>query len=142
MQINNTEPPARYAELTINSAVALSRTYASLTFASALAKSQNATGVIARATSGSAISIAAGSYVVDTHIVVAGGSDNARSNYDVQLYDGTNIIDEKTHVGYVRRSNELGDEAFSSHHILTVTQTTALQVRVKLSPTGTGGFVV
>ena len=132
------EPPVRYAELTINSSVALSRTYASLTFAATLAKSQNATGVIARATSGSAISIAAGSYVVDTHIVVAGSNDNARSNYDVQLYDGTNIVDEKTHIGYVREHNELGDESFSSHHILTVAQTTTLQVRVKISQTTSG----
>ena len=150
LQINNVDPPVRYAELTINSAVALSKTYASLTFAAALAKSQNATGVIARATSGSAITIAAGSYVVDTHIVLAGSRSNVRSNYDVQLYDGTNIIDEKTHLGYVRLNTELGDEAFSSHHILTVAQTTALQVRTKISNTGgpdsintaTGGTVI
>ena len=138
LQINNVEPPVRYAELTINSSIALARTYASLTFASTLAKSQNATGVIARATTGSAISITAGSYVVDTHIVVAGGNDNERSNYDVQLYDGTNIIDEKTHLGYIRQIRELGDEAFSSHHIFTVTQTTTLQVRVKISAGDTG----
>ena len=138
LQINNTEPPARYAELTINAAVALSGTYASLTFAAALAKSQNATGIIARASSGSAITIAAGSYVADTHIVVAGSSDNARSNYDIQLYDGTNIIDEKTHVGYVRETPELDDESFSSHHIFTVTQATTLQVRVKISQTSRG----
>ena len=148
VQLTNVDPPVRYAELTINSAVALSQTYASLTFASALAKSQNATGVIARAASGSAITIAAGSYVVDTHIVIAGSTASRRSNYDVQLYDGTNIIDEKTHLGYVREHNELGDEAFGSHHIFTVTQATTLQVRTKISAgpnninTGAGGTVI
>ena len=144
LQINNVEPPARYIELTVNASIAISNDVnvaaVPLTYASALAKSNENTDFLSRNANGNQITLAAGSYELDTHIVInQGGRDSARSTYTVQIFNGATMIDEKTYLDYLRGEAAINLQSVSSSHIFTLSGNANIQVRIKKASTENSG---
>ena len=134
---------APYAIMSINAGTTVgaeSATPIAVPFALSAARSHNATGIIARDTAqATQIVLEPGTYEITNHIIVdatAAATSNPRSNYTVQLYDGTTVLDEKDSIGYVRAIADVDNESFDSHHILTLTAQTSIQVRIGVSEAG------
>ena len=153
LQINNVEPPARYIELTVNTGLSVAAETAAavpLTYASTLAKSNENTGVLTRNSAGNAIDLAAGTYTLDTHIVIDPGTNDKRANFTIQIYEGSNLLDEKTYLNYSRARAALAFESVTSHHIFTLSASRTIQVRIKFADreaqaeasTAAGGTVI
>lgn len=141
LQINNTEPPVRYIELTVNTGLSVAGENAAavpLTYASTLAKSNENTGVLTRNSAGNAIDLVAGTYTIDTHIVIDPGNNDKRANFTIQIYEGSNLLDEKTYLAYSRARPALAFESVSSRHIFTLSASRTIQVRIKFADRETG----
>ena len=136
------EIPVRYAEFTVNSNISLPNTAAgaavAMTYASRLAKSNENTGFIDRNANGNQITLAAGSYRIDTYLLINQSSDfGERSTWEVDIF-GTASIDKKTNLIYLRGDQDLQPQALVSNHTFTVASTTNIQVRVGISDIETG----
>ena len=102
-------------------------------------RQHNAAGVIDRANN-TQITLQPGTYEITNHVVVDPTTSNtgsSRANFRIQLYDGTNVLDDKRYIGYIR-AVDVDPESFDSHHIITVTTETNLRVRVGIDTAGGG----
>lgn len=109
-----------------------------LSFDSAPIRAHNATGIITRQNA-QRLRLQPATYVISTHIVVDADSTQvnaARSNYHLQLHNGTTVLDEKRDIGYIRSAPELGNESFDTHHVITVSEVTDLEIRVGVDNAG------
>ena len=138
LQINNTEPPVRFIELSINSGITLPGTTSAaavaLTYAATLAKSNANTGFLSRHASGNQITLKAGVYLIETHVLITQGNRfNNRTAWAVQLFNGATMIDEKSHLDYLRGYEDIQPQSVSSQHTIVLASDANIQIRMKIS---------
>ena len=136
----------RYLKLSINSSITVPLPTAAatpLTYASAALASNEATGFLARNTAGNGITLKAGTYQVDCHVVLTPSNVNERSSYTIEIYQGSTKLDETKYIDYVRAFNQLGPpEAIDSTHLITLASDGDIQIRIKMSIRGGSSLTV
>ncbi len=146
---------AVFAELGISASLTIPQpngTAIPLTYAASLEEEHNSSGVIGRATAGNAITVKAGAYVIDVDMNVSTESsgENARSNIEFTVYNGSTLLKTKRG-GYLRSLTVFDEQVTSARFTLHFGSDATIQIRVKMhdndlgSPTITtqaGGSVV
>ena len=133
LQLNKPPNIVSYAELTVDANQNVPIPTASLlalNFQTTFVKHNEATGIIARSSNAHEINLKAGSYVINTHIVLNTNTDNRRNNYTIQITTGNTVLDEKKYIDYVRGLN-LALQAIDSSHIITLATDGRIQVRIR-----------
>ena len=132
----------RYIELAVNAGLTVSNDISvaavPLTYAATLLKANNNTGFLSRHSSGNLITLAAGTYEIDTHLLINQGGAG-RSTYEIEIYNGATLIDEQAYLDYLRGNAQLPIQSITSHHLFTLASDSNIQVRVKKSSAETGG---
>ena len=134
-QLDVQREPVRYAKFGINSGLDIpasdATTPLTLTIPSALINSNEATGHIARASSGDAVDVGPGSYEAFIRVSLTTPADNIRSSLELDAYDGTTVLDVDDNVGYVRSLDFLATETVLARLVFTVSAAAKIRFRVK-----------
>ena len=133
LQLNKPPDVVSYAELTIDANQNVPIPTASLlalNFQTTFVKSNAHTGIIARSSNAHEINLAAGTYQINTHIVLTANTDNRRNNITVQITAGNTVLDEKKYIDYIRGFN-LTTQAIDSSHLITLASSGRIQVRIR-----------
>ena len=128
------EPPARYLELTVNTGLdipAANETAVPFTYAATIPDSNENTGFLTRNANGNSITLAAGVYVLDMHIVISNQAANKRASLTIEIFDGTTILKQKDSIDYVRTLNSSHNQSVSTDFTFKLASTKNIQVRIK-----------
>ena len=136
------EQKAVFAELGISASITIPQedgTAIPLTYAASLVSDHNATGLIARATAGNAITLKAGSYTIDVdmNVATAASGNNSRSNVEFTIYNGSTQLKMKRG-GYLRSLNAYNEQVASTRFTIHFASDTTIQIRVKLHDNDAG----
>ena len=133
LQLNKPPDVVSYAELTVDANQNIPIPTASLlalNFQTTFVKHNAASGIIARSSNAHEINLAAGTYQINTHIVLTANTDNRRNNITVQITTGNTVLDEKKYIDYIRGFN-LTTQAIDSSHLITLASSGRIQVRIR-----------
>ena len=127
---------AVFAELTINENITIPQvagTATPLTYAASLPEEHNSSGIIGRATTGNGITLKAGSYIIDVDMNVdtETSGENARSNVEFTLYNGSTLLKTKRG-GYLRSLTAFNEQVANARFTINVASDATLQIRVKM----------
>ena len=127
---------AVFAELAINENITIPQvagTATPLTYAASLPEEHNSSGVIGRASAGNAITLKAGSYVIDIDMNVdtETSGENARTNVEFILYNGATLLKTKRG-GYLRSLNTFNEQVANARFTINVASDATVQIRVKM----------
>ena len=130
------EQKAVFAELGISASLVIPQVGASaipLTYAASLEEEHNSSGIIGRASAGNAITLKAGTYVIDIDVNVSTetSGENARSNVEFTVYNGNTLLKTKRG-GYLRSLNAFNEQVASTRFTINFASDATIQIRVKM----------